>query len=890
MSFSIYTYSNPYEIDKEPYWDYIKNCAHFCVSQTMVNGMVSVYDDFSFGKLSTVDNLVKSLYEFWVSSECIIKQYAIVDNIIKRITINDKQNAERIRNALGFNKKNIVDSIRILLELDMNISEMELSKMTQEQIYLLNIYNEVLGPEYSSTFSLPKNFSRDEINKAIEDALRLEKEDINIDNIDTDTVIIHGVHQFSPIILRVLEVISKYKKVILLFNYQKQYKNIYQTWIDVYSTFDIPIRSQFSNEFRPEPLMDNSYEGNVLADKLANLVEGRVLEGFSNNYEILEFDNLTEFAYYVAKIFEEACIEQEKDDKQMRSPLYYMKEQFYSANNNVNDILKVYFPEQFGERHFLAYPIGHFFVSITNMWDSESGGVKIEDMNDIRECLSVGIIKEKFPGELISIFNKTMSYYSRAKNIREIRKLLKKLKKGIKNLYKDNNDKNIIDKIYYFNVTVEEIDRLDMALNELDEIANLFYRDFEEEENNFREFYKKIKDFLQTRVLRSEDLEDEFRDVTLRVLDKLNEVDELEAKGSFICLKETMSVYLKQEPKKGQSANWIVRNFEQIDGDILKSRLQKKDTIYHFACLSDEDMNGSNNDKFPWPLDVNFFEIAQNLVEWKCQVYVKSMREYKNFKRYALIYGMQFNRVKFKLSYIKNSNDKENEMYYLLKILGVKKKVNISDINNSSLKCDSKIKIDKENNIKFNQFDISKYKICKYKFLLESLVEDGVKYKDQFLLLKYFEILLEDEVRIKLQEQMATENIIMDTLNDEYEKLKRRFEFAIELDKINIIINARNYLKNEVIKGSRIFPKISKEDLIYIKKREEFIYLKINSKDEANENILRDKLNNTSQEKVDSLLDNKKLKSIKYIKEYNEWCKYCSNREICLELYKIGDE
>lgn len=37
-----------------------------------------------------------------------------------------------------------------------------------------------------------------------------------------------------------------------------------------------------------------------------------------------------------------------------------MREQFYSANNSVNDILKVYFPEQFGERHFLAYPIGHF--------------------------------------------------------------------------------------------------------------------------------------------------------------------------------------------------------------------------------------------------------------------------------------------------------------------------------------------------------------------------------------------------------------------------------------------------------------------------------------------------------------------------------------------------
>lgn len=33
MSLSIYTYSNPYEINNEPYWDSIRNYAHFCVSE-----------------------------------------------------------------------------------------------------------------------------------------------------------------------------------------------------------------------------------------------------------------------------------------------------------------------------------------------------------------------------------------------------------------------------------------------------------------------------------------------------------------------------------------------------------------------------------------------------------------------------------------------------------------------------------------------------------------------------------------------------------------------------------------------------------------------------------------------------------------------------------------
>ena len=45
----------------------------------------------------------------------------------------------------------------------------------------------------------------------------------------------------------------------------------------------------------------------------------------------------------------------------------------------------------------MAYPIGHFFVAVTNMWDSENGGIRIENMNDIAEY----IIDEKIDALLI---------------------------------------------------------------------------------------------------------------------------------------------------------------------------------------------------------------------------------------------------------------------------------------------------------------------------------------------------------------------------------------------------------------------------------------------------------------------------------------------------------
>ena len=76
--------------------------------------------------------------------------------------------------------------------------------------------------------------------------------------------------------------------------------------------------------------------------------------------------------------------------------------------------------------------------------------------------------------------------------------------------------------------------------------------------------------------------------------------------------------------------------------------------------------------EFPWPLDSDFFEIAQEPTDWKYLVYVKSAQEYSNFKRYALIVGLQFNYGKYTLSYVKKNDNRDRELYTLLKLLGLK--------------------------------------------------------------------------------------------------------------------------------------------------------------------------------------------------------------------------
>lgn len=61
MSIIIYTYSNPYKINREQYWALIKNSFHLCVSQTLVNGLCDQYRDFYKGKLTTMNRFINNL-------------------------------------------------------------------------------------------------------------------------------------------------------------------------------------------------------------------------------------------------------------------------------------------------------------------------------------------------------------------------------------------------------------------------------------------------------------------------------------------------------------------------------------------------------------------------------------------------------------------------------------------------------------------------------------------------------------------------------------------------------------------------------------------------------------------------------------------------------------
>lgn len=878
MSIVIYTYHDPYKIDQETYWKEIKNCPYFCAAQTLVNGLREHYKGkFDGGRVTTVKWLTDSLYEDWASPAWIVKQHTDIDNIIRAGLPTDLTDTEKenIGSAFLFNRDEIFESIRIMFELNIDLNSILKNKLTKEQEYIVDIYRRICATDNKEDFFLAESLSEDEINAGLIKAMTAIN-DYDYSNVDMGTIVIHGVHQFSPIMLRTIDELQKYKNVILLFNYQKQYKSVYQTWFDIYSAFDCKIVDYDRTEFVPTDSESVSYKGNVLADQLGKLINGqKKVITVDEPYEIIEFDNMTEFAGYVADIFEEAA---RKDSSQ---PMHCMREQIYAADSSANDILKIYFPEQFGERQFLNYPIGHFFIAIADMWDPENNEILITDINDIRECLGANILFEDTPGELVSIFGRMQALFDGCTSIKQMRKRIKSVKKNLKYIF-DSTNQEYVSHISYYAVSSDEMEMLDRALEDLEDIAEQFYEDFEIKAHNFREFYRKLKIYLQTDILGDRELSEEFEDILRRVLMRLDKVEYIDASASFECLKSTMSIYLLQETKPGRSANWIVRNFEQIDGDILRSGHEDPNIIYHFACLEDEDIGAVKKAEFPWPLDNDFFEVAQNPVDWKYQVYVKRCNEYKSFKRYALIYGLEFNRAKFKLSYVKRDGDKEREPYYLLKILGLNKK-KYSRIKISKKQEDSSaIQINNGAIGSFDSYDYYRYRICKYRFLTETLIESNTVYKDKFLLLKYMEVMLENAVKEDMQGEPISEVILMRKLSDAYEDLKKYFPFAKNINRLDVINNIRNRMINSKEKK---FLVLSADERRFMMIRELFIYKKLVNDKNAGVDIMQDKFPAVTSDQVKIELAENILKNMNYVVNVDAWCQFCSNRELCTAFY-----
>ncbi|MDD4510044.1 MAG: hypothetical protein PHY23_03925 [Oscillospiraceae bacterium] len=789
-----------------------------------------------------MDELVEheKVYMQWTDNISLrVQQYSALSSAFKQL-LEKRKISKSFHMALTQNQNHFLEAIRLFVELDIKASVIDGSKGNTEQKLFVYILKQA---QKSSLFSFPDTPSREQLKEIVVSLAKKEVDEctgtqqeikrceraISITEEKTfDSIVVHGVHQFSPSQLRLLLAMEKMgMTIVFLFNYQKKYSRIYSSWDDIYGCFEVPIHHDTVVSEYQMPTMQNP--SNALACALGELCEDRSTVGspllqkwykLYKSVQLMEFANITEYAHFVSNHFDDAirrysesCSVMERGNGVWNNAavLRHLIEQVYTANRDVHTLLKIYYPEYAKDRHFLSYPIGQFFSAIYRLWDYEKGEI-IFDTSAIKECLSSNILSTA-PGEVL-----LRTYYNIEilfENVTTYDEFHQEIVEGYATNYEKITESPRTDgvselknlSVYNkYKVSKKDMRALIKAIEEINEIATyLFALDNSHEDFiNFGKHFHNLEEFLKQRelVLANEQERALITALQLR-LDKIKP-EHCSFSGTFRDLKEGLHYYLKQKNDEDQGVDWIVKNYEQIDGDILQSKRQfdqEQHKVYHFACVSDRDMNMTVNDQLPWPLTDEFIRVAYSPIDLQFQVYYTALGERSNFLRYALFYGLCYNRCDVRLSYVKQYGEETTEPYALLSILGLTPKAELIESANKPTPFSISVGQNVTMGIKYDRFQMMDMFLCPYRFFLDYVVENEPVVQGNFLYQKYFENLLIAAVwkRIGNRNRSEVMRYFPRILDRETENLELFFKFWKPTEIFDLKTRAKNYLLHEII-------------------------------------------------------------------------------------------
>lgn len=960
MPFKIYTYKDPYRIHETDFWvDHnIKNYPQLCASRTMVNGLLNVMPKEIVSLMCPLDDIVKKrVFRDWdgnIGNR--IQQYSALSEIYK-VWNKEKGLSDVYFQSLTHNKDSMLDSIRLFIELGIKADTLDARKLNMEHrmfVYMLKMLEKnklfALPPmpslkELREIFNKQAQFEKDEKERLKgdreEDAFYardiqiIDKMIENTKKWDGKHIVIHGIHQFTPLQLRFITHLDQLGvEVIFLYNYLPEFKEIYSSWSYIYQHFNAPIHHDDRiKSYVPTGQLQKI--SNAIASNMGMLCEETIIRTdplIRSNYELYknervqEFDNISEYAGYLSDEFMEAERNLYEEIPLYERPTYgkvgtaqvlaRMKEVVYTANKDVDSLLQVYHPEYARNRHFLAYPIGQFFAAIYASWNVERNEIDI-DYSLIRECVNSGVLTQYSAERLLKTLINVEPLFANITTFSEFEKIFgDKFRKAYKQV-SDSKQGAIAFPLKHMNlynsykVTQVEIDELFSAISEVNNIAKELFSDIESDTRfQFGKHFERLGEFVRARQnsLANEEEKELIRELLVK-LDMIQMFSDDET-GTFEDLRNGLYYFLKQ--KEEPVSDWFVKNFEQIDGDILNSKLQNavgKKKVYHFACVSDKDMNCKIDDLLPWPLSEMFIEKAYNPKELPFQVYYAALGERSNFLRYALFYGLYFNQCDTKISFVKRYGEETTDYYEMLKLVGLKKEDGTSRDDLDECNMGTVTRAKKVTTLAYNREQMADMFLCPYKYLLDYVLNPQPIFSGSFLIQKYFEnILIENTWKILegKPQDYAKEKLSL-FVNQEAQKLRGYFTFLRDTEILDLQRRVENYIEAKVFVDG--YQKVRKCEETHMKLRKTFgdALFTEDLQDNPEKHVY------AAFENLTSIEDGQKVYSIHkvykeddqqlltcaldYINNKNDnlarsgsWCVFCPNKGICLEPFSMKNQ
>ena len=951
MPYKIYTYADPYKLDKTDFWPEIAVLPHFCVSRTLVNGLKENIRDSIHGLLCPLDDFVshEAVYYQWTKNISLrVRQHSELTALFKSCYDSGKIE-EPFYLSLQQNESRFLEAVRLFIELGIPASSLNGEKGNPEQKLFVSLLEEL---QNRPSFQFPQTADLGTMKSVLISLAEKELADCKSKLPDEqawyramvkstrtrvfDAIVVHGVHQFSPAQLHlILDLEKQGVTIIFLYNYQSKYPSLYSSWANIYNHFNVPTHhDSVITDYITSGMQTPS---NALACALGEICEGRYHPGnrafkqwhqLYQSIQMIEFESITEYAHFVSSHVHAA----ERDLRRAQGViargndvpltnaqvLNAMTEQVYTANRDVHTLLKIYHPEFAKDRHFLAYPIGQFFSSIYKLWNYERQEIDIT-IPELKECLSSNVLTSGRGEDLLRTFYNVELVFRNIKTYSDFRT---KYVEEYLNHYDLVQAAKATDPIYklkrlgiYNAVKAKKKDVLNLAkaIDELNTIAQELFSQGPSKKDyiNFGQHFTKLESFLKRRELIYANEEERALIAALQARIESIQPGKSEFSGSFKDLQEGLHYYLKQKEDE-ESVDWIVKNFEQIDGDILNSKPQFEKGIpkvYHFACLSDRDMNQGMSELLPWPLTESFIQAAYDPIDLQFQVYWTALDERSSFLRYSLFYGLFFNRCDVRISYVKQYDDEVTEPYALLPILGLHPE-HVA-VDNSKRGADYTISIPPKHTkaVKSDWIPMMDMFLCPYRYFLEYVVQKEPVIQGDFLAQKFFDSLLVEAVWKRIQDQPSPVVLkyLNRTVDSECKKYAPFFSFWTNSELFDLKRRATNFLRNQVVGRKPKVEKINLNSQNFMQARYEFgkakFVVQIADSEPVNPYPHFEKLSDrqfpqkaysysriAKEQKSTDLLDEMKAYLNQTSAQENiaipsDWCTYCPQKGVCVEAF-----
>lgn len=758
MSVRIINYTDITKLDKLNEFNIIKDTLHICAASSTTEAMYKHYGQNFNEPIISVGNITKNLVGKWDSSIVKLGQYTNLTRIIKELTeeySQTKDNFDEYRLLLrGFrrNQKEVLKSIRSLIECNIYPEYFECQSI--EEYIFKDIWSmmEVDGRDQSilafrndfyynlNNKDVFANKLLEGINSAIDYEIKKSKDYPNIKiklRKLPKKIILHGFYYITPIQDKIIRLIQNIGIDIIYLNWiDNKYPKIFEIWDKTFDEeFGYPKKTFWINEDNKEnyrwcDLFASIYEGNITEDEI-NKVD-------KSSLDIKSYDNIISFV---------------KD--------YREKDRYFSpASNNINDILKDYYPERYDSKHLLSYPIGQYLYQLHTMWDEDQGYL-ILDFNSIQQCFSSGWISVEKHGKKINARDYTYDLYciknyfkdcSTMEDWKKRLELLKFIKKNIvsnldtdvdmenKNYRFHEMASNPFSNFSFFKVDIDRIEDIFSFINKLIRVAEYLFKDNEETslENYFNKLDKIIEnnnfDFINQL---EKDIVNEIRKkLTSEVPYEINCFPEDIAEALILFLGGEFNQVDEEEIDIDKRK--IIEPLEKVESSSI---ICNEEGVIHICQVSEEDIPG-NDMGYSWPLNSNNLNRI-NLNNEESSRLLQRMKlivENKNCINRYLFYCSLHCEKKIRLSWIKNLDEKILEESIFIKLL----KTWVKDLNDKTeedeviigdkkdIIIEKKENIDRQNIKSMLSECDEEFKICPRKFYYSYIADDFPTYTSDF--------------------------------------------------------------------------------------------------------------------------------------------------------------